>query len=59
VIEARAPAAEIQRYATDLRSITQGRGVFTSSFSHYRPVPPNLAEQIKALAAKQHEATHA
>jgi elongation factor G len=59
VIEATVPAAEVQRYATDLRSITQGRGSFTTEFSHYNPVPPNLAEQIKAAAAKAHEAAHA
>ena len=58
-IEAAVPAAEVQRYATDLRSITQGRGTFTTEFSHYSPVPPNLAEQIKAAAAKAHEAAHA
>jgi elongation factor G len=54
-IEATVPAAEVQRYATDLRSITQGRGVFTTDFSHYQPVPPQIAEQIKA-AAKPHAA---
>lgn len=55
-IEASVPGAEIQRYATDLRSITQGRGSFTSEFSHYQPVPPNLAEQIKAEARAREEA---
>lgn len=50
-IEATVPAAEVQRYATDLRSITQGRGTFTTEFSHYQPVPPNVAEAIKAAAA--------
>ncbi len=49
-IEATVPAAEAQRYATDLRSITQGRGAFTTEFSHYQPVPANIAEQIKAAA---------
>jgi elongation factor G len=58
VIDAIVPAAEIQRYATDLRSITQGRGSFNSTFSHYSTVPPNLAEQIRAAAAKAHEANH-
>lgn len=57
-IEALVPASEIQRYATDLRSITQGRGTFTTSFSHYQPVPVHLAEQIKA-EAKEHEGTAA
>jgi len=56
-IEAVVPAAEIQRYATDLRSITQGRGTFTTEFSHYQPVPPQLAEQIKAQA-KEREAAN-
>jgi elongation factor G len=57
-IDAIVPAAEVQRYSTDLRSITQGRGSFTTEFSHYQPVPPNLAEQIKAAAAKAAEANH-
>jgi elongation factor G len=56
-IEAHVPAAEVQRYATDLRSITQGRGSFTTTFAHYQPVPAHIAEQVKA-AAKQHEAAH-
>jgi elongation factor G len=50
-IEAQAPAAELQRYATDLRSITQGRGSFTASFDHYQPVPTHLAEAIKEESA--------
>jgi elongation factor G len=53
-IEAAVPAAEVQRYATDLRSITQGRGSFTAVFSHYQPVPAHLAEQIKAQAKQDH-----
>lgn len=57
-IEAMVPAAEVQRYATDLRSITQGRGTFTTQFSHYQPVPAHIADQIKAEAVKQHEAAH-
>src|SRR5690606_21083085 len=55
-IEAMVPAAEIQRYATDLRSITQGRGSFTVEFSHYQPVPPHLTEQIVAAAKARVEA---
>jgi len=57
-IEALVPAAEVQRYATDLRSITQGRGSFTSEFSHYQALPQHIADQVKA-AAKQAEAAHA
>jgi elongation factor G len=54
-IDATVPAAEIQRYATDLRSITQGRGSFTTEFSHYQQVPPMVAEQIKSAAARVQE----
>ena len=50
-IEANVPAAELQRYATDLRSITQGRGTFTSAFDHYEQVPSHLAEVIKRESA--------
>jgi elongation factor G len=54
-IEATVPAAEVQRYATDLRSISQGRGAFTAAFSHYQPVPAHLAEQIKSQAKAQNQ----
>lgn len=57
-IDALVPAAEIQRYATDLRSITQGRGSFTTEFAHYQQVPAHLADQIRAAAQHQHEAAH-
>jgi len=33
-------------YATQIRSITQGRGVFSMEFDHYQPVPANVAEKI-------------
>jgi len=46
-IQAHIPAAEAQRYATDLRSLTQGRGSFASEFAYYQPVPPHMTEQIK------------
>ncbi|MFH1003025.1 MAG: elongation factor G [Chloroflexota bacterium] len=48
VIEAEVPLAEIQRYAIDLRSMTQGRGTYTMAFSHYEPVPSNVADKISA-----------
>ncbi len=51
-IEAEVPASEIQRYATDLRSVTQGRGSYTAEFLRYQPVPAHLTEQIKATAAQ-------
>jgi elongation factor G len=56
IIEAQAPMAEVQRYATDLRSMTQGRGIFVMTFSHYEPVPQNIAENIIEKAKKEAEA---
>jgi elongation factor G len=46
VIKAQVPMAEILKYASDLTSITGGRGTFTMEFSHYEEVPSQLAEQI-------------
>src|SRR3990167_215 len=40
------PLAEMFGYATDLRSMTQGRGTSTMEFSHYAEVPNNIAQQI-------------
>ncbi|MBI5649857.1 MAG: elongation factor G [Chloroflexi bacterium] len=53
VVTAQAPLAELQRYATDLRSMTQGRGYFTLEFSHYDPVPSHIASQIIERAKKE------
>jgi len=55
IITAQAPLAEMQRYATDLRSITQGRGIYTMEFSHYEEVPPHIAERIIEEAKKEKE----
>jgi elongation factor G len=52
VISATVPLAEVQRYSNDLRSFTQGRGVYTQEFSHYQQVPPHIAEPIIAGAKK-------
>jgi elongation factor G len=46
LIEAQAPLAEMLRYAIELRSITQGRGGFTTEFSHYEEVPPHVALKV-------------
>jgi len=46
VISAKVPLAEMFGYATDLRSLTQGRANYTMQFSRYRPVPPALMEAI-------------
>ncbi len=44
-IRAMVPLAELFGYATDLRSMTQGRGVYTMEFHHYQQLPQNLAEE--------------
>ncbi|MDB5081473.1 MAG: translation elongation factor [Chloroflexi bacterium] len=59
VIEAQAPLAEVQRYATDLRSMTQGRGIFSMVISHYEVCPNNIADQIITTHKKELEAAHA
>jgi elongation factor G len=46
VIAGEVPLANMFGYATDLRSLTQGRAIFTLQFSHYSPVPPSLSEEI-------------
>jgi elongation factor G len=48
VIQAQAPYAELLRYATDLRSMTQGRGSFVMEFDHYEEVPAHLGQKITA-----------
>jgi elongation factor G len=53
VVTAQVPLAEVQRYTTDLRSMTGGRGVFTRTMSHYQVVPAHVAEEL--IAALQRE----
>ncbi|MCK5232912.1 MAG: elongation factor G, partial [Desulfobulbaceae bacterium] len=45
-VKAQAPLAEMFGYSTDLRSVTQGRAIFTMQFACYDKVPENIAEQI-------------
>ncbi len=47
VINAQIPLSEMFGYATDLRTMTQGRGSFSMEFDHYEPAPNNVAQQIK------------
>jgi elongation factor G len=48
VVKATVPLAEMLRYASDLTSITSGRGMFTMEFDHYDEVPAHLSEKIIA-----------
>jgi elongation factor G len=50
VVKAMVPMAEMLRYASDLTSITSGRGMFTMQFDHYEEVPTHLSEKIIAAA---------
>jgi len=54
-IDAQAPLAEMLRYATDLRAITQGRGTYTMEYSHYEQVPPHVVQKIIAESKKEPE----
>jgi elongation factor G len=57
VLMAKAPLAEVTRYAAQLGSITQGQGSYTMEFSHYDMVPGNVQQQIvsKAKVAEEEE----
>jgi len=55
VIRAKVPLAELYKYSTALRSLTQGRGIHRCSFSHYEEVPSEIAEKIIAEAQKKKE----
>jgi len=50
VITARVPLSEMFGYATDSRSLSQGRATYTMQFLHYEEVPKNIAETITAKA---------
>jgi elongation factor G len=55
IITAMVPLAEMQRYATDLRSLTQGRGVFSMELEHYEDVPSHLAQEIVEAHQREKE----
>ena len=52
VIEAEVPQSELLRYATDLRSLTQGRGSYSLEFSHYEGVPQHIFQRVVEEAKK-------
>jgi elongation factor G len=50
VVRAKVPLAEMFGYATDLRSMSQGRATYSMQFSHYQPVPRDIGTGIAAKA---------
>jgi hypothetical protein len=56
VISAHVPLAEMSNYATELRSLAQGRGSFTISLDHYDDVPGHIAEKVIESHRKEIEA---
>ncbi len=55
VIKAQVPQAEMYKYSTTLRSMTQGRGYFSMTFSHYEEVPREIAAKIIEEAKREKE----
>ena len=53
IIHAYVPLSEMFGYTTDLRSRTQGRGMFTMQFDHYEEVPKSVAEKVIGERAKK------
>jgi elongation factor G len=53
VVKATVPLSEMLRYSIDLRSMTQGKGSFEMSFSHYDPISGREADNILAARKKQ------
>jgi len=54
-ITAKVPLAELYRYSTALRSMTQGRGMHRQSFSHYEQMPKEIQDKVVAASKKDHE----
>jgi elongation factor G len=55
VIRAKVPQKELYRYATALRSMSQGRGMAMQSFSHYEEVPPEIQQKLMAEYVEEKE----
>ena len=55
LVEAEVPMSEMNKYATDLRSMTQGRGKFSLEFERYEEAPANVAQAIIEKSKKETE----
>jgi len=58
VVRVSVPQAEMFQYSNELRAVSQGRGSFTMSFSHYEEAPMQITEKVKADAVKRHQEEH-
>jgi elongation factor G len=58
VITAQVPQAELFSYATELRSLTGGRGTFSSTLDHYEEVPGHIADKVISDHKKEETAAH-
>jgi elongation factor G len=56
IVKAKVPFAEVPHYATDLRSMTGGKGTFSWAFSHYQEVPHDVAQKV--LDAAKADSAH-
>ena len=54
-IKAQVPLSDLHRYATSLRSMTQGKATHTRTFSHYEVVPHDIAQRLIAEAEAEKE----
>ncbi len=57
IVKAQVPLAEMLKYATELRSLTAGKGSYIMKFSHYEQVPEKAAQQVIQQAKQTEEAT--
>ncbi|MBC7187058.1 MAG: elongation factor G [Calditrichaeota bacterium] len=55
IVRAKVPLAELHKYASTLRSITQGRATYSRSFSHYEPLPKELEAKVIEEAKAERE----
>ena len=58
VVRAHVPQAELFTYATELRSLTGGRGTFSATLDHYEEVPSHVAQKVIEAHQKEEAEAH-
>lgn len=53
IVKAKIPLAELYKYSTSLRSMTQGRGIHRRKFSHYEEVPHEITQKLIVAAEEE------